>query len=60
MREVFRWLMSRGSRRNGDPATLERWVRLRAFWLKRIKVISLVRHHAVYVSFAVTHHALPA
>ena len=52
--------MSCDSRRNGGRTSLKRSFRLRAFWLKRIKVISLVTNHAVYLDFAVTHHALPA
>jgi len=28
------------------------------FWLKRVRVLSLVRRYAVYLGFALTHHAL--
>ena len=59
-REVFRWPIFCDSRWNGGRTRSERSSRLRAVWLKHVRVISLVNSDAVYLGLVVTHHTLPA
>ncbi len=59
-REGVRWPIFCDSRRNGGRTRSKRSFRPRAFWLKRVRVISLVNADAVYLGLVVTHPALPA
>jgi len=59
-REGVRWPIFCDSRRNGGRTRSKRSFRLRAFWLKRVRVISLVNADAGYLGLVVTHPALPA